>query len=184
MASFAQGVQEEEEKSSTRQKGRQKVAPKMGKIDIDYKTLHDAFFKFQTRPPLSAFGSRYHEGKEHEQTFGDSRPGHIGPALRAALGMTDNMPVPWLINQQRFGPPPAYPNLKIPGLNAPLPEGAVPQPYAHPVLNKQRTMTTVPMPSPFTDAPIVRQPSPDPNNRPSSPQMNSQTAIRAKQRVA
>ena len=25
---------------------------------------------------------------------------------------------------QRYGPPPAYPNLKIPGLNAPIPEGA------------------------------------------------------------
>ena len=25
---------------------------------------------------------------------------------------------------QRFGPPPSYPGLKIPGLNAPLPEGA------------------------------------------------------------
>lgn len=25
---------------------------------------------------------------------------------------------------QRFGPPPSYPNLKIPGLNAPIPEGA------------------------------------------------------------
>ena len=25
---------------------------------------------------------------------------------------------------QRYGPPPSYPNLKIPGLNAPIPEGA------------------------------------------------------------
>lgn len=24
---------------------------------------------------------------------------------------------------QRYGPPPSYPNLKIPGLNAPIPEG-------------------------------------------------------------
>ena len=30
----------------------------------------------------------------------------------------------WLINMQRYGPPPAYPNLKIPGLNAPIPQGA------------------------------------------------------------
>lgn len=25
---------------------------------------------------------------------------------------------------QRYGPPPSYPHLKIPGLNAPIPEGA------------------------------------------------------------
>ena len=25
---------------------------------------------------------------------------------------------------QRYGPPPSYPNLKIPGLNSPLPDGA------------------------------------------------------------
>ena len=33
------------------------------------------------------------------------------------------MPPPWLISMQRYGPPPSYPNLKIPGLNAPIPEG-------------------------------------------------------------
>src|SRR5690606_17554045 len=27
-------------------------------------------------------------------------------------------------NMQRYGPPPSYPNLKIPGLNAPIPEGS------------------------------------------------------------
>lgn len=33
-------------------------------------------------------------------------------------------PPPWLINMQRYGPPPSYPNVRIPGLNAPLPAGA------------------------------------------------------------
>ena len=32
-------------------------------------------------------------------------------------------PPPWLIAMQRYGPPPSYPNLKIPGLNGPIPEG-------------------------------------------------------------
>lgn len=32
-------------------------------------------------------------------------------------------PPPWLIAMQRYGPPPSYPNLKIPGLNCPIPEG-------------------------------------------------------------
>jgi len=30
-------------------------------------------------------------------------------------------PPPWLISMQRFGPPPAYPEVQIPGLNAPIP---------------------------------------------------------------
>ena len=33
------------------------------------------------------------------------------------------VPPPWLIAMQRYGPPPSYPNLKIPGLNAPIPDG-------------------------------------------------------------
>ena len=36
--------------------------------------------------------------------------------------MTEYSPPPWLIHMQRFGPPPSYPHLKIPGLNAPIPE--------------------------------------------------------------
>ena len=39
-----------------------------------------------------------------------------------ALGISDFAPPPWIINMQRYGPPPSYPNLKIPGLNTPLPE--------------------------------------------------------------
>ena len=31
-------------------------------------------------------------------------------------------PPPWLVAMQRYGPPPSYPNLKIPGLNSPIPE--------------------------------------------------------------
>ena len=31
-------------------------------------------------------------------------------------------PPPWLVAMQRYGPPPSYPNLKIPGLNNPIPE--------------------------------------------------------------
>lgn len=32
-------------------------------------------------------------------------------------------PPPWLIAMQRYGPPPSYPNIRIAGLNAPIPEG-------------------------------------------------------------
>jgi splicing factor 3B subunit 2 len=38
----------------------------MGKLDIDYQVLHDAFFKYQTKPNLSGLGELYYEGKEFE----------------------------------------------------------------------------------------------------------------------
>jgi len=41
----------------------------MGKIDIDYQVLHDAFFKYQTKPKLSGHGELYYEGKEFEVLF-------------------------------------------------------------------------------------------------------------------
>jgi splicing factor 3B subunit 2 len=50
--------------------------------------------------------------------------------------MSEYSPPPWLISMQRFGPPPSYPHLKIPGLNAPLPEsgnyGAIYKPLSPP----------------------------------------------------
>lgn len=37
--------------------------------------------------------------------------------------MSPLAPPPWLWMQQRYGPPPSYPNLRIPGLNSPIPPG-------------------------------------------------------------
>ena len=54
----------------------------------------------------------------------EKKPGVVTDDLRKALGMEVGGAPPWLINMQRYGPPPSYPNLKIPGLNAPIPEGA------------------------------------------------------------
>lgn len=77
------------------------------------------------------------------------KPGTLSKDLKEALGMPEGAPPPWLINMQvsfaiispfccasfywflivyfflqRYGPPPSYPHLKIPGLNAPIPPGA------------------------------------------------------------
>ncbi len=54
----------------------------------------------------------------------ERRPGALSAELTAALEIQSNGPPPWLVNMQRYGMPPSYPNLKIPGLNAPLPPGA------------------------------------------------------------
>ena len=45
-----EALQEKESEKSLKTKMREKVRPKLGKIDIDYQKLHDAFFKWQTKP--------------------------------------------------------------------------------------------------------------------------------------
>ncbi|KAF8426594.1 hypothetical protein EV426DRAFT_641000 [Tirmania nivea] len=117
-------AREREEAQSLKSKMRERVQPKMGKLDIDYQKLHDAFFRFQTKPQLTMYGEVYYEGKEYETNLKDRRPGELSEELKEALNIPPGAPPPWLINMQRFGPPPSYPSLKIPGLNAPIPPGA------------------------------------------------------------
>lgn len=141
IATMRDAVKEKESNMSLKAKTRERVQPKMGKVDIDYQKLHDAFFKFQTKPAVTGFGemcvlivylldiltydlSRYYEGKEFETSLKEKRPGDISPELVEALSIPPLAPPPWLISMQRFGPPPSYPTLRIPGLNAPIPEGA------------------------------------------------------------
>ena len=98
---------------------RERMNPKLGRLDIDYQTLLDAFFKYQTKPKMTIHGDIYHEGKENELKMRVYKPGSLSDELKMALGMPDGCPPPWFINMQRFGPPPSYPHLRIPGLNAP-----------------------------------------------------------------
>eukprot|EP00947_MAST-08B_sp_MAST-8B-sp1_P004343 g4343.t1 len=117
-------VQELDDGKRLKQKQREKTAGKMGKIDIDYQVLHDAFFKHQSKPKLTGHGDLYYESREFETQMKNRQPGNISEELKEALGMPEGAPPPWLINMQRYGPPPAYPKLKIPGVNAPIPPGA------------------------------------------------------------
>ncbi|CAJ2648660.1 unnamed protein product [Trifolium pratense] len=121
---FLQAYIEKEDSKKLKQKQRERMQPKMGKMDIDYQVLHDAFFKYQTKPKLTSLGELYHEGKEFEVKLREMKPGMLSHELKEALGMPEGAPPPWLINMQRYGPPPSYPHLKIPGLNAPIPPGA------------------------------------------------------------
>jgi splicing factor 3B subunit 2 len=116
---------EKQEQATLKQKQRERVQPKMGKLDIDYQKLYEAFFRFQTKPELTRYGEVYYEGKEFETNQRHLRPGELSSELKEALNMPPGAPPPWLINQQRYGPPPSYPALKIPGLNAPPPPGAM-----------------------------------------------------------
>ncbi|KAL7452873.1 hypothetical protein ACHAWC_004585 [Mediolabrus comicus] len=118
---------EDEAKMSVKQKNRMRVSGRGGGVDVDYRTLYEAFFQHQTKPEgMTDFGDLYYEGKEYETAKSSNfRPGFMSERLREALGMANEYsPPPWLINMQRYGPPPSYPNARIPGLNAPIPQGA------------------------------------------------------------
>lgn len=54
----------QEDAKTMKTKMREKVRPKMGKIDIDYQKLHDAFFKWQIKPKLTIHGDLYYEVRE------------------------------------------------------------------------------------------------------------------------
>ncbi|TAQ86398.1 hypothetical protein B7494_g5277 [Chlorociboria aeruginascens] len=123
IAEMRDAVLEKQDSASLKQKQRERVQPKMGKLDIDYQKLYEAFFRFQTKPELTRYGEVYYEGKEYETNLRHLRPGELSDDLKEALNIPPGAPPPWLINQQRFGPPPSYPSLKIPGLNAPPPPG-------------------------------------------------------------
>ncbi len=112
-----------EDESNMKQRMREKVQPKMNRLDLDYQKLHDAFFKFQTKPRLFGFGDVYFEGRENEELdISKYKPGVVSDELRNALGIPRGVTLPWVQKMQHFGPPPNYPDLKIPGYNVDLSE--------------------------------------------------------------
>jgi len=116
---------EKAEAQNLKSKGRERTQPKMGKLDIDYRILYDAFFRHQERPQLTKPGDLYYEGKEFEMgNRKNFKPGVLSDTLLEALGIERGAPPPWLVAMQRYGPPPSYPSLRVPGLNAPIPYGA------------------------------------------------------------
>jgi splicing factor 3B subunit 2 len=66
IAKIRETVLEQEAMKKGKQKAREKIRPKMGKIDIDYQVLHDAFFKYQIKPKMTRHGDLYYESKEFE----------------------------------------------------------------------------------------------------------------------
>ena len=67
-------------------------------------------------------GEIYYEGKENEVLHSKCKPGRYSAELAEALGIAENQAPPWIINMQKYGPPPSYPSLKIPGVNIPIPD--------------------------------------------------------------
>jgi len=52
IARIRETYKEKEDQKTMKQKARERMQPKMAKMDIDYNVLHDAFFRYQTKPKL------------------------------------------------------------------------------------------------------------------------------------
>lgn len=111
---------------SLKKSQRERVQPKMGKLDIDYQKLHDAFFKHQTRPRLLGFGELYYEGREKTDQYKEKVekvcPGIISKRLRTAIGLPEDdvtIVPPWVKLMSLIGKPPAYATCIIPGVDEP-----------------------------------------------------------------
>lgn len=71
---------------------------------------------------LTRAGDVFYEGKWRPKAY--HTPGALSKRLRQALGIGPTAPPPWLYSMQTMRRlPPAYPDLRIPGLNAPIPAG-------------------------------------------------------------
>lgn len=115
---------EVDDAKNLKQRQRERMRAKLGRgVELDERRLHDAFFKFQTRPRMTGLGDVYYELRELEVDCRWFKAGVISDELRAALGMTEGGPPPWLLGMQRWGPPPSWPGLKVPGVNAGIPRG-------------------------------------------------------------
>lgn len=110
-------------KQRQRERMRAKTGAAIGAADVDDRRLRQAFRQLG-KPPLSALGDVYFELKELEVDPRSFVPGTLSDELRNALGMQKNDPPPWIVAMQRWGPPPGWPGLRVPGVNAPIPAGA------------------------------------------------------------
>ena len=88
--------------------------------------------QFKNFPPLlqDFLDDLDEEGNPHIRASIHVQPGVLSIRLQTALGMPTEakastlFPPPWLTHMQVHGPPPSYPSLKLPGVNAPLLPGS------------------------------------------------------------
>lgn len=119
-------MQSAETDKSLKQDSRARVRPQLGKLDLDYGKLHDAFFKLgrKWRPELMlSYGDQYYENRNLHQEICWTRmrskykPGKLSSALRKALGFhQDRLPI-WCKKWKEIGLPPSYPGMKVAGIN-------------------------------------------------------------------
>ena len=89
---------EQEERKSVKQRQREQARPKSGRIEINYQVLHDAFFRYQTKPKMTRHGDLYYEGKEFKVTVKNKTPGHLSDELKVrVVSHTDAVGFPPLL---------------------------------------------------------------------------------------
>lgn len=66
MRNIVEEAENPDNQSTLKQRMRERVQPKSGQLDIDYNKLHDAFFKYQKRPPMLKFGELYTESTNND----------------------------------------------------------------------------------------------------------------------
>lgn len=118
--------QNDKDEQSLKEISRARIQPKLGSLDIDYKKLHDVFFKLGTnwKPDvLLPFGDQYYENRnlydeaQWKKTIKETRPGKISSELRQIMNLPEGQLPPWCAKMNSLGMPPGYPNLRIAGLN-------------------------------------------------------------------
>lgn len=84
ISEIRKAIEDKDSKKTLKQRMREKVRPRHRKMNIDYQTLHDAFFKYATKPTLTKFGDVYFEGKETEMLFRRYTPGKLSARCRVS----------------------------------------------------------------------------------------------------
>jgi len=96
IGSLRDALAEADANKSLKQRMREQVRPKTGRLAIEAEKLYDAFFRYQTKPKLSKVGQLYFEGREEVKQRDGLRPGKLSARLRRALGMGHPLePPPW-----------------------------------------------------------------------------------------
>lgn len=115
-----------QDEKSLKEASRARVQPKMGTLDLDYKKLHDVFFKIGAnwKPDhLLCFGDVYYENRNlfeeanWKRMVDHKRPGIISQELRTIMNLPEGQLPPWCMKMKDIGLPTGYPDLKIAGLN-------------------------------------------------------------------
>ncbi|CEP62298.1 U2 snRNP complex subunit CUS1 LALA0_S05e02410g [Lachancea lanzarotensis] len=118
-----QGATEEQ---SLKENARARIRPKLGSLDLDYRKLHDAFFKIgRTWKPdyMLRYGDMYYENRNLQEESGwkqmekNLRPGKLSKELRIAMGLPEGKLPPWCAKFNELGMPPSYPDYKVAGVN-------------------------------------------------------------------
>lgn len=105
---------------SLKQKQKLKLNPKVRSNEKAYREVEIDV----PCPVLRCYGDLYRENTYSEDVFEEVTPGKLSAELAAAIGVEDSKkPPPWLYAMQKYGLPPAYSNIKVPGVNAPIPKG-------------------------------------------------------------